>query len=199
MEVYVIQPSDGHWKSYVERRGLDGRFQSYKRVAEQIEFPNVAEGFDRIFVVADGEVKLRMEPPRPEILEPAREELAKEAEAIRQKEKEGAKRANLLESMKERKFWHYCEVCGKKAFITAQESFDSGWDYPPHIGQFGILSPRTCGNCLMINTLYWRIITSGRLSIVCEDDLSPKELIIWRRIKGEPESLLLEEKQTNPE
>ena len=140
-----------------------------------------------------------MEPPRPEILEPAREELAKEAEAIRQKEKEGAKRANLLESMKERKFWHYCEVCGKKAFITAQESFDSGWDYPPHIGQFGILSPRTCGNCLMINTLYWRIITSGRLSIVCEDDLSPKELIIWRRIKGEPESLLLEEKQTNPE
>ena len=108
MEVYVIQPSDGHWKSYVERRGLDGRFQSYKRVAEQIEFPNVAEGFDRIFVVADGEVKLRMEPPRPEILEPAREELAKGGSEAGQPagEHEGAEVLALLRSMREKGIHH---------------------------------------------------------------------------------------------
>ena len=199
VEVYVIQPSDGRWKIYAEKRGLAEHFQSYKRAAEQIEFPNVAEGFDRIFMVTDGEVKPRIEPPRPEILEPAREELAKEAETIRRKEEERKKRAGLLESMKERKFWHYCEVCGKKEFITAQEAFDSGWDYPPHIGAFGLLSPRTCGNCRMIDTLYWKINTSGRLPVVCEGDLSPEELITWRRIKGEPESLLLEEKQADHE
>lgn len=196
-EVYVIQPSDRRWESYVEKRGLARDFQSYKRVADQIAFPNVAEGFDRILAVTDGEVQLRMEPPRPEILESAREELAKEAEEIRLREEERKKRADLLESMRERRFWHYCEVCGKKAFITAQEAFDSGWDYPPHIGQFGILSPRTCGNCLMINTLYWKITTSGRLPIVCERDLSPEELVTWRRIIGEPESLLMEEKQAD--
>lgn len=194
VEVYVIQPSDERWKTYMEQRGLIKSFQSYQRAAEQIEFPNVAEGFDRIFVVTDGEVKLRIEPPRPEILEPAREELAKEAEESRLREEERKERAGLLESMKERKFWHYCEVCGKKAFITAQEAFDSGWDYPPNIGHFGLLGPRTCGNCLLKDTLYWKIMTSGRLPIVCEGDLSPEELITWRRIKGEPRSLLLEEK-----
>ena len=60
----------------------------------------------------------------------------------------------LLESMNTRPFWHYCEVCGKKEFITAKEALDAGWDYPPHFGEFGLLGPRTCGNCSLKDTLF---------------------------------------------
>ena len=95
--------------------------------------------------------------------------------------------------MKTRKFWHYCEVCGKKAFLTAEEAYNDGWDYPPNIGHFGLLGPRTCGDCLLKDTLFWKVNTSGGLPIVFEGKLSPEELITWRRIKKEPESLLEEE------
>lgn len=193
VEVYVMQPTEAFWKSNLQKRGLAGSFQSYKNDAEQIEFPNAAEGFDKIFTVTDGEVKLRMDSPQPEILESAREELAKEAEEIQLEDEERKKYEDLLESMKKRRFWHYCEACGEKAFITAQEAFDSGWDYPPHIGHFGLLGPRTCGKCQLKDTLFWKVNTSGKLPIVCEGDLSPEELVTWRRIKGEPESLLCEE------
>ena len=47
----------------------------------------------------------------------------------------------------------------------------------------------------MSDTLYWKIQTSGKLPIVIEGDLNDKDLITWRRIKGEPESLLNEENQ----
>ena len=47
--------------------------------------------------------------------------------------------SKLIESMKKRPFWHYCEVCGKKEYITAEQAYMSGWDYPPHIGMFGAL------------------------------------------------------------
>lgn len=47
----------------------------------------------------------------------------------------------------------------------------------------------------MRDTLYWKIQTSGKLPIVIEGDLNDKDLITWRRIKGELESLLNEENQ----
>ena len=95
--------------------------------------------------------------------------------------------------MNTRPFWHYCEVCGKKEFITAQDAFDSGWDYPPKMGVFRLLSPRTCGECGIQDTLFWKISRSQGLPIVIEENLTPEELITWKRIKGEPESLLDEE------
>ena len=45
----------------------------------------------------------------------------------------------------------------------------------------------------MMDTLWWKVQTSGKIPIVVEGDLNDKELITWRRIKGEPESLLNEE------
>ena len=95
--------------------------------------------------------------------------------------------------MKVRPFWHYCEVCGRKEFITAKDAFDSGWDYPPQMGYFGLLSPRTCGNCTIKDTLYMKINSPGRFPVVIESELTPAELITWRRIKSEPESLLVDE------
>ena len=193
IEMYVMSPSDLFWESNLKKRKLVGKFQSYKDIANEIEFPNVAEGIDKIYEVVDGEISLRMEPPRPEILNKAREELTHEAERIRGEDEDKKKRKELIESMNERPFWHYCEVCRKKEFITAKNSFDNGWDYPPNMGHFGLLGPRTCGSCLLKDTLFWKVNTSGYIPIVVEGELSPEELVTWRRIKAEPESLLVDE------
>jgi hypothetical protein len=193
IEVYVMSPSYERWKENIQGRDLKGSFETYKHDASLIEFPNPAEGFDKIFEVTDGEVRLRMDLLRPEILESAREELLKEAETLRLEDEEKKRSSTLIESMKERKFWHYCEVCGKKEFITAKEALNDGWDYPPDIGLFGLLGPRTCGDCLLIDTLFWKINTNATLPIVIEGDLSSEELVTWRRIKGEPASLLYDE------
>ena len=193
IEFYVMCPSDARWEQNLAQRELTEGLEVYKRDASAIEFPNAAEGIDAIYEVVDDETRLRMDPETPEILDPAREELRKESEKIRVEEEKKQKRTELLESMKKRKFWHYCEVCGKKEYMTAKEAFNAGWDYPPDMGYFGLLGPRTCGDCLLKDTLFWKINTGGGLPIVLEDCLSPEELIVWRRIKGEPESLLSEE------
>lgn len=186
IEVYVMSPSESLWRSNLKEREMEDCFQRIQRERAAIEFPNVSEGFDAIYEVIDGEARLRMDTPRPEILETARAELVEEAEKILLEDK----RSDLIKSMRERKFWHYCEVCGKKEFITAREAFDSGWDYPPDMGRFWMLGPRTCGKCLMKDTLWFKVLTGGKLPIVCEGDLMPQEMATWQRIKGEPESLL---------
>lgn len=53
---------------------------------DEIEFPNVSEGFDAIYQVTDDRVGLRMDPPRPELPDQARAELAEETERTRQEE-----------------------------------------------------------------------------------------------------------------
>ena len=68
-------------------------------MAEKIEFPNPAEGIDRIFQVVDGDIQLRMDTPTPEILPLARRELADEAERMYQEEERKARLRELLDSM----------------------------------------------------------------------------------------------------
>lgn len=192
IEIFVMCPSDTRWEGFIAERKLQGNFRYYKSMAEEIEFPNPAEGIDRIFQVVDGDIQLRMDTPTPEILPLARQELADEADCMNQEEERKARHRELLDSMNTRSFWHYCEVCGKKVFCTAQEAFDSGWDYPPKIGNFGLLGPRTCGNCSLADTLFWKI-NQQSLPLVIESNLDDDELVTWKRIKGEPESLLKEE------
>ncbi|MST88846.1 ATP-binding protein [Sharpea azabuensis] len=193
IEVYVMCPSDSVWETYVTERRLAHSFQQLKTEAEQIEFPNPIEGFDSIYEVVDDVIKLRMDEPKPEIVEPARKEILEDAEELRKENEKIKAKADLLESMNSRPFWHYCEVCGTKLYCTAQEAFDAGWDYPPQIGTFGLLGPRTCGKCSITDTLWWKVQQQG-LPIVIEKDLTAEELKTWRRIKKEPESLLEEEK-----
>ena len=80
---------------------------------------------------------------------------------------------------------HICENCGKEETLTSEQGFQQGWDYPPRMGMFGVLSPRTCGNCTIDTTLWWRV--------TCEEiqDLSEKDLKILNRILDEPESILV--------
>lgn len=193
IEFFVISPSDEQWERNLKARGLKGGLQSYKSCVDDIEFPNPAEGIDKIYEVVDDKITLRMDTPRPELIETAHRELAEETESINRENEAKRKHRELLESMKHRPFWHYCEVCGKKEFITADEAYNDGWDYPPSIGVFGLLSPRTCGGCSIEDTLFWKVNASGGLLIVTKSSLSPEELVTWRRIKAEPESLLDEE------
>lgn len=193
IEVYVMRPSDSVWETYVTERRLAPSFQRLKTEAEQIEFPNPIEGFDSIYEVVDDVIKLRMDEPKPEFVEPARKEILEETEKLRKENEKIKAKADLLESMNSRPFWHYCEVCGTKLYCTAQEAFDAGWDYPPQIGPFGLLGPRTCGKCSITDTLWWKV-QQQELPIVIEKDLTAEELKTWRRIKKEPESLLEEEK-----
>lgn len=196
MEIYVMCPSDDRWQKNIRIRNLEEGCGSFKMNTSEIEFPNPIEGFDSIYEVSEDGIKLRIDPPLDEqFLINARKQITDEKERIEKEDDKSRKYKALLESMKTRPFWHYCEVCGKKEFLTDEDAFNRGWDYPPKMGSFGLLGPRTCGNCKMRDTLYWKIQTSGKLPIVIEGDLNDKDLITWRRIKGEPESLLNEENQ----
>lgn len=42
---------------------------------------------------------------------------------------------------------HICEVCGCEEVLDSDEAFELGWDYPPRMGKFKVLSSRTCPNC----------------------------------------------------
>lgn len=58
-------------------------------------------------------------------------------------------------------FEHRCEVCGRVETLTSSEAFDRGWDYPPRMGAWGVVSPRTCGKCPISGTLWWAIAMEG--------------------------------------
>ena len=196
IEIYVMCPGEERWQENIRLRKLEDDRGSFEMNTDEIEFPNPAEGIDSIYEVSDDGVKLRMDPPLEEqFLTDARKQIAEEREHVEKEDEESRQFEELLESMKTRPFWHYCEVCGKKEFITDEEAFNSGWDYPPKMGFFRMLGPRTCGNCQMKDTLFWKIQTSQKLPIVNEAKLNENELATWRRIKGEPESLLEEEKE----
>lgn len=193
IDVYVMCPNDERWEENLRLRNFNGSLKEHKEHAEkEFEFPNPAEGFDAIYEVKDGNVSLRMDLPKPEIVFQARKELSEESQRNQKEDEEKTKREELLKSMETRPFWHYCEVCGKKEYITAQEAFNGGWDYPPHMGKFGLLGLRTCGECPLEATLFWKVNTEKKvpIPIVVERLLTPEEKVTWHRIKAEPESLL---------
>ena len=56
---------------------------------------------------------------------------------------------------------YLCEVCGQKDTLTEDAAHQAGWDYPPFIGLWGVVSPRTCPNCTIEKTAYWHILREG--------------------------------------
>ena len=87
------------------------------------------------------------------------------------------------------KLRHVCEVCGKEEVLTPEEAFEKGWDYPPKMGMFGVLSPRTCGDCAMVDTIRWKLMYQN----VKPEDLSDKDKLTLSRILSEPASILVDE------
>lgn len=81
---------------------------------------------------------------------------------------------------------HICEVCGKEEILSPEEAYNRGWDYPPKMGAFGVISPRTCGNCNITDTLWWQIAVKKR----DVRELSKSQLDTFVRILNEPASIL---------
>ena len=89
---------------------------------------------------------------------------------------------------KNEKYWHICECCGKKELLTSKEGFDKGWDYcgPNSMypeSQFGVVSPRTCGDCGIMETAYAAITIYN----IPKEKLSEKHKKTILRILQEPE------------
>lgn len=52
---------------------------------------------------------------------------------------------------------HWCEVCGVEVYLKPSDAFDAGWDFPPVMGRFGVINPRTCPNCRITETAWWAL------------------------------------------
>ena len=86
------------------------------------------------------------------------------------------------------KYRHICEVCGKEEILSPEDAFEQGWDYPPKMGVFGVVSPRTCPACSMTDTLWWKLVQEK----TDHKDFSEKEKETLERIINEPDSILVE-------
>ncbi|WP_458317867.1 hypothetical protein [Mycolicibacterium brisbanense] len=86
------------------------------------------------------------------------------------------------------KLRHVCEVCGKDEILTAAEAHAAGWDYPPRMGQFGIVGPRTCGSCPNTGTVWWAVAVDK----LDEHMLSENQRETIARILAEPGSIMVE-------
>jgi hypothetical protein len=85
------------------------------------------------------------------------------------------------------RFHHVCEVCGKDEITTPDEAYEAGWDYPPRMGGFGVISPRVCPRCPMPETAWFAMAMRG----CAMEDLTDRQRAAIERIMGEPESLML--------
>ncbi len=79
------------------------------------------------------------------------------------------------------KFKHICEVCGEERWLTPQQAFKAGWDYPPNMGAWTIVSPRTCGECTIDKTLWWALAIEGKL----REELTDEQEATLKRILAE--------------
>ena len=196
--VYAMMPSDERLYHNCEERAkeIGGSAKSHYEHAKLDlrkvwEFPNSAEGFTKIFTVTDDSVAELTDQPNPTLVSQARGELRKEAEQQAKKQSEREKHKNLVEATKHIHFWHYCDACGKKELLTDDEAWAQGWDYPPRMYAFRLLTPRTCGSCFITGSLYWKLIVEKkRLS-----ELTETEKASLLRIMNEPESLMPEDNE----
>ena len=83
------------------------------------------------------------------------------------------------------KFRYICETCGREEIMTSDDAHDKGWDYPPRMGTYGVLSPRTCPRCAISTTVYWKVAVGH----VPFNELSQHDIGVIQRIQSEPASL----------
>lgn len=78
-------------------------------------------------------------------------------------------------------FEHWCEACGKTEVMTSGEAYRKGWDFPPRMGQWGVISLRTCPTCPMNRPVGWAVALDGYDA----KHLSPEQRVIAARIVAE--------------
>nr|WP_239652109.1 hypothetical protein [Mycobacterium sp. UM_NZ2] len=87
------------------------------------------------------------------------------------------------------KLIHICEVCGIEEILDSEDAYQLGWDYPPRMGAFGIVSPRTCPNCPTAETVWWAIAMEGKKP----DQLTDRQRAAAERMTAEPASITVPE------
>ncbi len=89
------------------------------------------------------------------------------------------------------KLIHICEACAKTEVLDSDEGFRQGWDYPPRMGAFGVLSPRTCGDCGIDKTLYWKVLLHDQQAQTDQEPLvlTDEEKVFLERVQAEPDSI----------
>ncbi len=73
--------------------------------------------------------------------------------------------------------------------MTPEDAYKSGWDYPPFMGGYGVVSPRTCPNCPLVKTV-WAALTIDKKSYA---ELTDEQKETIERIQGEPDNMWVEE------
>ena len=84
------------------------------------------------------------------------------------------------------KYRYVCEVCGKTAVLTEEEAFQQGWDYPPFMGEYGVISARTCPNCTINETVRWALMVDHKQYA----ELTEKQKETIERILNEPGNMI---------
>ncbi|MBP5555311.1 MAG: hypothetical protein J6X94_10650 [Lachnospiraceae bacterium] len=87
------------------------------------------------------------------------------------------------------KMKYVCEVCGKTEIMTPEEAYQAGWDYPPFMGSYGVVSARTCPRCPMMKTAWAALVLEKKQYEELTD--IQKETIM--RIKGEPRNMQVDD------
>lgn len=86
------------------------------------------------------------------------------------------------------KLRHICEVCGREEVLASEGAYSAGWDYRPKMGAFGIVSQRTCTNCRINKTVWWKLAVEHK----DPNTLAADDKAVIERILHEPESILVD-------
>lgn len=84
---------------------------------------------------------------------------------------------------------HICEVCGVEQILTPAEAYEAGWDHPPRVGRFGVISPRICPSCPSTATVWWALTMDGCTAELLTD----AQRATVARILAEPGSIMVTE------
>ncbi len=87
-----------------------------------------------------------------------------------------------------KKYRYVCEVCGRVEILTQDEAYQTGWDYPPFMGKYGVVSPRTCSDCPITENAWMALMTNKKY-----DELTERQKETIQRILGEPDNMEITE------
>ena len=83
-----------------------------------------------------------------------------------------------------KKYKYVCGVCGRVEILTQDEAYQTGWDYPPFMGKFGVVSARTCPDCPITETAWMALMTDKKY-----EELTERQKEAIQRILGEPDNM----------
>ncbi|HQO41651.1 MAG TPA: AAA family ATPase [Bacillota bacterium] len=189
IDIYVMQPSDERLLQNIQKNDEERErgIEWIKSQMREIEIPSINEGFAHVYVANGKGIQDWSDKPM------ERKFIDKNTKITLFEKGLGDEEKRKIVGFGDKPFKHICESCGKVAILTSNEAYEQGWDYPGDGAvypstMFGVLSPRTCGNCGITETAYWAIVVQGKTTA----ELSENQLQAVERIMQEPDILLVD-------